>query len=61
MVAVGDGRGVNVSVMGAIVGAGLSGVAEVGSSVGVGTAHAEKIIINKTNDKILSRACINLI
>ena len=60
MVGVGGGRGVNVSVMGVMVGAGLSGVGEAGSSAGAGIAHAEKVVINKPSDKILIRACINL-
>ena len=61
MVGVGGGRGVNVSVTGAIVGVGLSGVGEAESGTGVRIPHAEKVIINKIIDRMLVRACVNLI
>ena len=60
-VEVGGGSGVKVSVAETIVGVGLSGVGEARSGAGDRIPHAEKVIINKTMDRMLIRACVNLI
>jgi len=44
-----------------MVGVGLSGVGEAGSSAGVRIPHAEKVIMIKAVDRILIRIGVNLI